>query len=41
MDAGAFGARLGPKDAYRLAKGEEITASRGQQAVKDVTLEVK
>ena len=31
MDAGAFGARLGPKDAYRLAKGEEITASSGQQ----------
>ncbi len=24
MDAGAFGARLGPKDAYRFAKGEEI-----------------
>src|SRR4030095_15185823 len=22
MDAGAFGARLGPKDAYRFAKGE-------------------
>ena len=30
MDAGAFGARLGPKDAYRLARGEEITASSGQ-----------
>ena len=30
MDAGAFGARLGPKDAYRFAKGEEITASSGQ-----------
>jgi Protein of unknown function (DUF3604) len=30
MDAGAFGARLGPKDAYRLAKGEEIRASSGQ-----------
>jgi Protein of unknown function (DUF3604) len=30
MDAGAFGARLGPKDAYRLAKGEELTASSGQ-----------
>jgi len=24
MDAGAFGARLGPKDAYRFAKGEEV-----------------
>jgi hypothetical protein len=30
MDAGAFGARLGPVDAYRFAKGEEITASSGQ-----------
>ena len=30
MDAGAFGARLGPTDAYRLAKGEELTASSGQ-----------
>ena len=32
FDAGAFGARLGPKDAYRFAKGEEIMASSGQQA---------
>ncbi len=31
MDAGAFGCRLSPKDAYRLAKGEEIIASTGQQ----------
>src|SRR6476620_5389060 len=31
MDAGAFGARLGPKEAYRFAKGAEITASSGQQ----------
>jgi hypothetical protein len=30
MDAGAFGARIGPRDAYRLARGEEITASSGQ-----------
>jgi len=30
MDAGAFGARLSPSDAYRFAKGEEITASSGQ-----------
>ncbi len=30
MDAGAFGCRLGPRDAYRLAKGQEITASSGQ-----------
>ena len=27
MDAGAFGARLGPADAYRFAKGEEVMAS--------------
>jgi len=26
MDAGAFGARLGPKDAYRFARGEEVTS---------------
>ena len=32
MDAGAIGARLGPKDAYRLAKGEEIRASSSQLA---------
>ena len=32
MDAGAFGARLAPADAYRFAKGEEITASSGQPA---------
>jgi hypothetical protein len=31
MDAGAFGARLDPKEAYRFAKGEELTASSGQQ----------
>jgi hypothetical protein len=30
MDAGAFGARLGPRDAYRLARGEEVTASSSQ-----------
>ena len=32
MDAGAFGARLGPRDAYRFAKGEEVTSSSGLQA---------
>ena len=32
MDAGAFGARLGPKDAYRFAKGEEVIASSRQRA---------
>jgi hypothetical protein len=30
MDAGAFGARLGPREAYRFAKGQEITASSNQ-----------
>src|SRR5262245_46038965 len=30
MDAGAFGARLPPRDAYRLARGEQVTASSGQ-----------
>ena len=29
MDAGAFGARLRPRDAYRFARGEEVTASSG------------
>jgi Protein of unknown function (DUF3604) len=32
MDAGAFGCRLGPPDAYRFAKGEELTVSSGQRA---------
>ena len=27
MDAGAFGARLMPNDAYRFAKGEELVSS--------------
>jgi hypothetical protein len=30
MDAGAFGARLTPKEAYRFARGEEITSNTGQ-----------
>ena len=30
MDAGAFGARLGPREAYRFARGEQVTASSGQ-----------
>lgn len=29
MDAGAFGARLGPEEAYRFARGEELTSSTG------------
>ena len=32
MDAGAFGARIGPADAYRFGKGQEIVASSGQRA---------
>src|SRR6476619_5436380 len=27
MDAGAFGCRINPLDAYRFARGEELTAS--------------
>ncbi len=30
FDAGAFGARLLPPDAYRFAKGEEVVSSTGQ-----------
>ena len=30
MDAGAFGARLTPIDAYRFARGEEVTSNSGQ-----------
>ena len=32
MDAGLFGARLGLDEAYRFARGEEVTASTGQPA---------
>lgn len=32
FDAGAFGARLTPRDAYRFARGEEIIASGGEPA---------
>jgi hypothetical protein len=30
MDAGAFGARIAPREAYRFARGEQVTASSGQ-----------
>jgi uncharacterized protein DUF3604 len=30
MDAGAFGARLGPRDAYIFAKGNQVTSNTGQ-----------
>jgi hypothetical protein len=32
MDAGAFGARLGPREAYVFAKGNEVTSASGQAA---------
>ena len=32
MDAGAFGARLSPSDAYRFARGEQVISSTGQPA---------
>lgn len=31
FDAGMAGARLGPNDAYRFAKGEEVASNTGQQ----------
>jgi Protein of unknown function (DUF3604) len=31
MDAGAFGARLGPEEAFRFARGEEVTAANGMR----------
>jgi hypothetical protein len=30
MDAGAFGARLAPRDAYRFARGEQVVSNTGQ-----------
>lgn len=32
FDAGAFGARLMPEDAYRFARGEEVVSSKGIKA---------
>jgi hypothetical protein len=32
VDAGLFGARLGPDEAYRFARGEEVVSSTGQPA---------
>ncbi len=32
MDAGAFGARLTPSDAYRFARGEQVVSNTGQPA---------
>src|SRR5688572_11513578 len=31
MDAGAFGARIGPEEAFRFARGEEIAAANGMK----------
>jgi hypothetical protein len=31
LDARAFGVTLGPEDAYRFARGEEVTATHGEQ----------
>jgi hypothetical protein len=31
FDAGMFGAKLGPVDSYRFARGEEVTSSSGQR----------
>lgn len=31
MDAGAFGARLGPRDAYRFARGDQVLSNTGQR----------
>jgi len=32
MDAGAFGARMGPEDAYRFARGEEVKSATAGRA---------
>ncbi|UCH23958.1 MAG: DUF3604 domain-containing protein, partial [Deltaproteobacteria bacterium] len=39
MDAGAFGARLLPEDAYRFARGEELTSSTGLKVKLDRPLD--
>ena len=39
MDAGAFGARLLPRDAYRFARGEEVTSSTGLRVKLDRPLD--
>ena len=39
MDAGAFGARLLPRDAYRFARGEQLTSSTGLQVKLDRPLD--
>ena len=39
MDAGAFGNRLGLDEAYRFARGEQVTASGGQPTTFPWTLQ--
>ena len=39
MDAGAFGARLLPEDAYRFARGQELTSSTGLKVKLDRPLD--
>ena len=39
FDAGSFGARLLPKDAYRFARGEEVVSSTGLQVKLDRPLD--
>jgi hypothetical protein len=39
MDAGAFGARLVPEDAYRFARGEELVSSTGLRVKLDRPLD--
>ncbi len=39
MDAGAFGARLLPEDAYRFARGEELSSSTGLKVKLDRPLD--
>jgi hypothetical protein len=39
MDAGAFGARLLPENAYRFARGEELTSSTGLRVKLDRPLD--
>jgi len=39
MDAGAFGARLSPDDAYRFARGEELVSSTGLKVKLDRPLD--
>ncbi|MCA9285307.1 MAG: DUF3604 domain-containing protein [Phycisphaerales bacterium] len=39
VDAGLFGARLGPEEAYRFARGEQVTSSTGQPVKLDRPLD--